>query len=70
VKVIGRIADGFLGAVVPTIEAHACCSDYGMRYENYQCYAKGIGEKQACTVTCSCRASCGGWIKYEDTNCL
>jgi hypothetical protein len=68
-KVIERVADALLGAVVPTVSAGACCGDNGMKYQNFRCYGNGIGEVQTCQVTCNCGASCGGWVKYANPNC-
>jgi hypothetical protein len=56
---IRRVADRLLSAVVPEIEASACCANYGKSYTNVCGCTDGKIYSQTCTYNCSCKAVCG-----------
>jgi hypothetical protein len=58
-RMINKLADRLLSAVVPEITAGACCSLNGTKYTQ-ECYCKG--ERvwfQHCQIGCTCKATCG-----------
>jgi hypothetical protein len=59
VRLINRMADRVLAAVVPEISAGACCSMSGESYGKLcECTGSRVVE-QTCTYGCHCKVTCG-----------
>lgn len=71
-KVIGKLADRLLSAVVPEISAGACCTESGQVYyvNCNECDGNGIGLEKKCVVNCYCQGVCGACnIKISSPGC-
>ncbi len=59
-RLINRMADRVLAAVVPEISAGACCSKNGTKkVEECSCPPNGRLSEKTCTYNCSCALVCG-----------
>jgi hypothetical protein len=68
-RIINRMADRLLAAVVPEIKAGACCPpDTTLHF----CYCRGfqVAVGRYCSYNCACQLSCGACnVYYSDPHC-
>lgn len=58
-RLINRMADRLLTAVVPAISAGACCSKYKQSFGRECSCNDGRLIEQTCTYGCHCAVTCG-----------
>jgi hypothetical protein len=69
-RMVGRLADKLLNAVVPQISAGACCTHYGeISYKDCSCVRKGVGKRRTCVVSCFCMLTCSACQEFPNPAC-